>query len=122
MGAVHVTVTLTNLSSADQTYEAIFLVDTGATDCMAPASELRRIGVVPTAKESYELADGSTREYEFGGAKIEFLRNITWGRVIFGPEGTEPILGGTPLESVGITVDHANRTLRRLPAVPLKSL
>jgi hypothetical protein len=32
----------------------------------------------------------------------------------------EPLLGVTALESVGITVDPANRTLKRLPAIPLK--
>jgi hypothetical protein len=48
------------------------------------------------------------------------MGEITAGRVIFRPEGTEPILGVTALESVGITIDPANRTLKRLPAIPLK--
>jgi len=40
--------------------------------------------------------------------------------VIFGPDGTEPLLGVTALESVGILVDPAHKTLKRLPAIPLK--
>jgi hypothetical protein len=44
----------------------------------------------------------------------------TAGRIIFGPDNTEPLLGVTTLESVGITIDPANRTLKRLPAIPLK--
>jgi hypothetical protein len=48
------------------------------------------------------------------------MGEVTAGRVIFGPDGVEPILGVTALESVGITVDPATRTLTRLPAVPLK--
>jgi hypothetical protein len=40
--------------------------------------------------------------------------------VIFGPDDADPLLGVTALESVGITVDPANRTLKRLPAIPLK--
>jgi hypothetical protein len=48
------------------------------------------------------------------------MGEVTAGRVIFGPEGTEPILGVTALESVGLTIDPANRTLKRLPAIPLK--
>ena len=48
------------------------------------------------------------------------MGEITAGRVIFGPEGIEPILGVTALESAGITVDPATHTLRRLPAIPLK--
>jgi hypothetical protein len=38
------------------------------------------------------------------------------------PQVCGPILGVTALESVGITVDPASRTLERLPAVPLKSI
>jgi len=44
----------------------------------------------------------------------------TAGRVIFAPPGTEPLLGVTALGSVRITVDPANKTLKRLPAIPLK--
>ena len=69
---------------------------------------------------AYELADGSTVEYEFGLAEIEFMGDVTAGRVIFGPDNSEPILGVTALESVGITIDPANRTLKRLPAVSRK--
>ena len=53
-------------------------------------------------------------------AQIEFMGEITAGRVILGPNDVEPILGITALESVGITIDPASRTLKRLPAIPLK--
>ncbi|MEK7685504.1 MAG: hypothetical protein AAB466_08780 [Verrucomicrobiota bacterium] len=52
--------------------------------------------------------------------EIEFMGEITSGRVIFGPDDAEPILGDTALESVGILVDPPNRTLQRMPAIPLK--
>lgn len=48
------------------------------------------------------------------------MDEITAGRVIFGPDNAEPILRVTALESVGITIDLASRTLKRLPAIPLK--
>lgn len=70
---------------------------------------------------SYELADGSTVEYDFGLAEIEFMGELTSGRVIFGPDDSEPLLGVTALESVGITVDPASGKLKRLPAIPLKA-
>lgn len=69
---------------------------------------------------AYELADGSTVEYDFGLVEIEFMGELTSGRVIFGPDKCEPLLGVTALESVGITIEPATRKLRRLPAVPLK--
>jgi hypothetical protein len=69
---------------------------------------------------AYELANGTTVEYDFGGAEIEFMGELTFGRVIFGPDQCEPILGVTALESVGITIDPASQRLKRLPAIPLK--
>jgi clan AA aspartic protease len=120
MGLIHVTVSLKALGQADGPYEAEFLVDTGATDSLAPSVELRRIGVQPIGKMAYELADGTLQEYPFGLVQISFMGEITAGRVIFGPDDAEPILGVTALESVGITIDPANRTLKRLPAIPLK--
>src|SRR5207237_5047912 len=97
-----------------------FLVDTGATDSLAPASELTKVGLRPVSTMVYELADGTKQTYSFGLAQIEFMGEITAGRIIFGPDNAEPILGVTALESVGITVDLTNRTLKRLPAIPLK--
>lgn len=120
MGLTKVTTKLTNMTDRTKYYEAVFLVDTGATDSMAPAVELEKIGIQPEGKMTYELADGSVREYPYGLVRIEFMGETTAGRVIFAPEGTEPILGVTALESVGIIVDPANKTLRRLPAIPLK--
>ncbi len=120
MGLIQVTVTLRVPGSENAGYEALFLVDTGATDSMAPGSELRNAGIEPVGKMSYELANGEVQEYPFGLAQIEFMGDVTAGRVIFGPKGTEPLLGATALESVGITIDPANWTLKRLPAIPLK--
>src|SRR5438067_13788992 len=89
---------------------------------MAPASELARIGITPVGKLAYELADGRLVEYEFGLAQIEFMGDITAGRVIFGPDNTEPLLGVTALESTGIVIDPKTGRLERLPAIPLKRL
>jgi clan AA aspartic protease len=120
MGLIHVTVSLRVPGAEDGVYEALFLVDAGATDSMSPAGELTRVGIRPVGSTTYELADGTLHEYPFGLAQIEFMGEITAGRVIFGPERAEPILGVTALESVGISVDPSGRTLKRLPAIPLK--
>lgn len=120
MGLVHVTVSLRALGAPNGDYQAIFLVDPGATDSLAPAKDLAKVGIRPVGTTTYELADGTLQEYPFGLAQIEFMGEITAGRVIFGPDDAEPLLGVTALESVGITVDPANRTLKRLPAIPLK--
>ena len=120
MGLMHVTVKVKAAGVASDGYESLFLVDSGAIDSMAPASELVAAGFTPIGRSTYELADGTVHEYAFGLAQIEFMGEVTAGRIIFGPEGIEPLLGVTALESVGIMLDPATRTLKRLPAVPLK--
>ena len=120
MGLTKVTTKLSSIISPEKYYEELFLVDTGATDSMAPGDILEKKGITKKGKMSYELADGTVKEYYFGLVQIEFMGEITAGRVIFGNPDTEPLLGVTALESVGIMVDPVNKTLKRLPAIPLK--
>lgn len=87
---------------------------------MVPAYKLQATGLQSKGKMVFELTDGRLEEYKYGVAQIEFMGEITAGRVIFGPPGSEPLLGVTALESVGILVDPVNKTLKRLPAIPLK--
>ena len=122
MGLIRVMVTIRRVGGGEgDAYAADFLVDTGATDSMAPATALRQIGVEPVGRKAYEHADGSRHEYAFGLGRIELMGEVTAGRVLFGPDDAEPLLGVTALESIGITIDPASGTLRRLPAIPLKS-
>ncbi len=120
MGATHVTVTIRNPAEPDRTWEALFLVDTGATDCLVPRPFLDGIGLQPRGQRVYELADGSEIKVDITVAEIEFMGEIVGGTIIFGEPGAEPLLGVTALESVGIEVDPANQRLKRLPAVRLK--
>ena len=119
MEFIHVPVTLRSFERPDAVYEASFLVDRGAIDSMAPASELRRIGVMPMGRLTYEHADGSAHDYEFGFARIELMGRVTAGRVVFGPDGVDPLLGITALESIGVTIDPLRQTLRLLPTIRL---
>ena len=120
MGLTKVTTKISNFSKTQPSYEADFLVDTGAIDCMAPESKLVAAGIAVEGKEVYELANGQPVEYYYGFARVEFMGAETVSKIIFGPEETEPLLGVGVLESVGIVVDPVSRTLKRLAAKPLK--
>ncbi|OGC07087.1 hypothetical protein A2230_07005 [candidate division WOR-1 bacterium RIFOXYA2_FULL_36_21] len=120
MGLTFVTVNLRASKDAPNSYEDKFLVDTGATDSMVPGNKLTEAGIEPVGKTVYEMADGNIKEFPFGLAIIEFMGEKTAGRIVFGPDNCEPLLGVTALESVGILVDAANKTLKRMPAIPLK--
>ncbi|MCR4314945.1 MAG: clan AA aspartic protease [Planctomycetes bacterium] len=120
MGATHVTVTIRNPADLEKSWEGLFLVDTGAVDSLAPANALRSIGLEPKGSRIFELADGSEVKLDVAGGQIEFMGDVVWGTIIFGPENPEPILGVTALESVGIEIDPRSQKLKRLPAARLK--
>ena len=122
MGATHVTVAIRNLAEPDRVWEGLFLVDTGATDCLVPRQHLESIGLAPKGQRVYELADGSELRMDITAARVEFMGEFVGATIIFGEADAEPLLGVTALESVGIEVDPRNQTLRRLPAVRLKGL
>lgn len=119
MGLTHVPVTVSNLITGDS-FTANFLIDTGYTESMIPASALRKIGIEPEGKRTYELANGQLEDYEIGFAAISFLDERIAGQVLFGPENAEPLLGVISLEAAGIVVDPKNQSIRKLPALPLK--
>ena len=122
MGATHVTVTIRNPAAPERAWEALFLVDTGATDSLVPRPHLEAIGLKPRGRRVYELADGREIAMDVTVAEIEFMGETVGGTVLFGEPDAEPLLGVTALESVGIEVDPVNQRLKRLPAVRLKRL
>jgi len=120
MGLTHITVSVSNLAQSQPPYECEFLVDTGAIDCLAPASALRAAGILVEGKDVYELANGEVVEYPYGFARVTFMGSETVTQIIFGPEDCEPILGVVALENTGIGVDPVSRGLKRMSAKPLK--
>ena len=122
MGATHVTVTIRNPALPAKSWAGEFLVDSGAIDSLVPRDQLEAIGLKPKAQRFYELADGTETKMDITTGDIEFMGEIVGGTIIFGEPGTEPILGVTALESVGIDIDPRNQTLKRMPATRLKKL
>jgi clan AA aspartic protease len=121
MGVTQVTAAVRNPADPERFWEGLFLVDTGAVECLVPGRHLREIGIEPRSKRNYALADGTEVVFEVGVAEIEFMGDRGGASVIFGADDAEPILGVTALESVGIEVDPRSQRLKRLPSVRLKS-
>lgn len=120
MGITHVSATVKPILPGGSSVTADFLVDTGAIDCLLPASLLRQAGVEPERADFYELADGKLIELPVAFAHIEFMGCDVIVKIIFGPEDAEPLLGAIALESAGFVVDMSNQTLRRMSARSLK--
>lgn len=76
------------------------LVDTGATTTVIPGSILRRLGIAPSRRETFEYAGGQQVELDMAEARarVEGRETGTW--VIFGEEGTTALLGAYTLEGV----------------------
>jgi len=120
MGLTKVTTEITNLAKSKKGFTAEFLVDTGAVDCLAPASALKKSGIKPEGRRTYVLPNGQPEEYPYGFARVSFLGFETVAQIIFGPENAEPILGVVALENVNIGVDPRTHTLKSYPASSLK--
>ena len=120
MGLSHVTVSISNLSMSESPFQDLFLIDTGAVDCMAPTDKLVKAGIPVEGQNVYELADGTVAEYDYGFARVSFMGSETVTQITFGPNGTEPILGVVALENTGYGVDPVTKKLKKMATKSLK--
>lgn len=97
-----------------KTVKGHFLVDSGAIFSVMPSSALKKIGIKPTDKQSFNLANGEVIEREVGNALFSYSGKLRSSPVIFGEEGIF-LLGAVTLESLGVILDPINRELRPLP-------
>ena len=120
MGTTYVEVTIRNPAKPSRSWTGKFMVDTGAFDSLVPRGHLEAIGLKPRGSRDYVLADGKPITLEATVAEIEFEGVVVGGTIAYGPEGTEPLLGVTALESGGFEIDPRNERLKQLPGVMMK--
>ena len=94
-------------------------VDSGAFYTQAPASVLRRLGVVPTERAMFATADGRHIESEMGNIRIRIDGRENRTICIFAEEGTPPLLGAYALEGFLLGVDPVNKRLVPVEGVRL---
>lgn len=122
MGAIQVDVTIRNPADPSRSWRSRFLAGTGATNTVVPPECIEAVGLGSDARRMHLLADGRRVEADVAVAKIEFLGGFVGGTVVTGEPDSEPLLGSTALQSMGVEVDPARQELRKLPAVRLKPL
>ena len=104
MGTFNVTVEVA--AGPDGPFESMeAMVDTGATFTVAPASILHRLGVEPTRRIRFTLADGSRMERDAGWVVIRVDGLESPSPVVFGDEGVLPLLDAVTLEVLLLGVD-----------------
>ena len=86
-------------------YEAEFAIDAIRMDAIAPAAMLASAGIQPAGTTIFEYADRSEKELPFAFAQFEIVGKSAAGRVIFGPQDTEPTIGRLLFESAGLKIN-----------------
>lgn len=92
-----------------------FLVDSGASYSVVPAPILRKLGIKPTSKRSFVLANGTSIERKMGNAIFRLNGQEGASPVIFGEKGDSTLLGVVSLEALGLILDPLRRELLPLP-------
>ena len=93
------------------------LVDTGATYPVVPGAVLRSIGVQPSGRRGFRMADESRVEYDVGAVFLQHEGEEVPVLVVFGDEEAAPLLGATALENLSLAVDMRNERLTPVDAL-----
>ncbi len=117
MGVTFVNVVIKKSPHARREETVECLVDSGAHYSAIPRMILTKLGIRPTGKRSFILADGSKIERDTAAAHFEFQGRTAPSTVICGEEGDATLLGVVTLEELGLMLDPLKRELRQLPAL-----
>ena len=110
MGLFNWPLQISNLTG-DRSSEVEAMVDTGAIFTMLPASLLREMGISPTRKDIFELADGSRVEMDIGEMRVRSNGHSAVTPVIFGADDSTPLIGAVTLEELLLVVDPVGQKL-----------
>jgi predicted aspartyl protease len=120
MGITHTTVAVQPIGNRRKPWKAVFLVDSGASIPVVPGNVLRRLGIRPYRRDSYELADASMTDLDIGVALFTVKGITVANEVAFGPDDCEPLLAAPVLQSANLVWDA--RRERLIPSTKLKPL
>ena len=91
---------------------ARFLVDSGATYSLLPKSVWERIGLAPSRRMTFALADGTAIERNVSECYIVLPQGEGHTPMILGESGDEALLGVVTLEILGLVFNPFSRTLQ----------
>jgi clan AA aspartic protease len=115
MGLTNLKLTVKNPQNKFQRQEVEFLVDSGAVYSVIDKKILRKIGITPTGRKTYFLANNTSVDRKVGDAFFEYAGESGYAKVVFGEPGDSNLLGVTTLESLGYILDPIQRKLLQLP-------
>ena len=86
-------------------------VDTSAAYTWIPRAVLEELGIAPSFRRRFRLANGSEIERDCAQANVKVDGSQLITVCVFGDEGSEPLLGAVTLEEMGLGVDPLNQRL-----------
>jgi len=95
----------------DDWEEISALVDTGSVYTVVPTPLLRQLGVQPTDRRRFRLADNSMIERDLGEMMVFLDGRVRTTVVVFGGVEGPNLLGAVTLEEFGLGVDPLNKRL-----------
>lgn len=101
-------------------FEALEAVaDTGSTYLWVPRPILERLGVPSLEARQFVLASGETVELDVGQVVVRIDGRAMFTICVFGPEGSQALLGAYTLEGLGLAADPVGKRLIRVPGYAL---
>ena len=88
-----------------------FLVDSGAHYTLIPYRIVEKLGLKPSYKQDFSLADGKIMQRAISSASIVFEGKELAVPVVLGEKGDAALLGVTTLEGFGLMLDPFKRKL-----------
>ena len=115
MGTFSVALTVQGPTGESASVDA--LVDTGSTYTVLPSSLLGRLGVTPTDRTAFRLADERVVEYDVGELTARLDGRERTVLVVFGSDDAAPLLGAVTLELFNMSVDPVEQRLVPVPGL-----
>jgi clan AA aspartic protease len=88
-----------------------FLVDSGAKYTLLPHQTWKALGLTPSRRLTFTLADGTSVERDVSECVISLPQGKGHTPVILGEPGDEALLGVVTLEILGLMLNPFDRTL-----------
>ncbi len=97
------------------------MVDTGSTYTWVPRDVLARLGIAPLFRREFVTADGREIERDMAQTWVRHNGSAFITLVVFGDEGSAPLLGAYTLEGFGLAADPVGKRLIPVPGYALRA-
>ncbi len=119
MGTFHATIQIGDREG--RAFESVdAMVDTGSTYTWVPRDVLAKLGVQPEFRREFVTADGREIERDMAQTWVRHNGSALMTLVVFGDEGSTPLIGAYTLEGFGLAADPVGKRLIPVPGYALK--